>query len=148
VTWVYDTDDADLGKREVIADLSESVTAARTVLAGIPESMRPRLRAHAFMHLQGWLRDDVDSLSKGIATDNGILLIGQPESLERCLTYCRTALTWFPDYKVLDALYAEIKPSPVLKLPRPSTYEMGRLIDDGEKTLAKLRAMADKKSAQ
>jgi hypothetical protein len=111
--------------------------------------MRPRMRAHAFMHLQGRLSDQIDYLSKGLATDNWIILTGMPDSsLERCLTECKTAVTWFPDYKVLDALYAEIKPSPVLKLPRPSIYEMGRLIEDGEKILAKLRAMAGNKNAR
>jgi hypothetical protein len=147
VTWVYDTDEGDLGNREAIAELVESVTAARAVLAGIPDSLRPRLRAHAFMHLQGALSDQVDYLSKGIATDNWILLSGMPErSLERCLSDCKTALTWFPDHKVLHALYAQIKPADVLMLPRPSACEMRRLIDDGEKILVKLHAIAASKS--
>ncbi len=150
VTWVYDRDDNDLGNREVIADLAESVTAARAVLAGIPDSLRPRLRAHAFTHLQDALRDQIEYLSKGIATDNSILLSGMPEqTLERFLGYCRTALTWFPDYKELDRAYAQVKKyAEPLKLPRPDLFEMRRLIEDGEKILPKLRAIAAAKASR
>jgi hypothetical protein len=147
VTWVYDTDESDMGKREVIADLAESVTAARSILAGIPDSVRPRLRAHAFMHLQGWLQDQVDRFSKAIATDDSftLALMGE-ESLARCLSSSKTAVTWFPDYKVLDELYKSFKSSQYPKLARPSVFELQRLIEDGEKILAKVRAMAKDKS--
>src|SRR5437899_3187450 len=52
VTWVCDGDDVDLGRRDVVAELAESVAAARFVLAGVPASAVPRLRAHAMMRLQ------------------------------------------------------------------------------------------------
>jgi hypothetical protein len=52
VSWVYDSDETDLGRRDGLAELAESVAAARTVLAGVPASALPRLRAHALMRLQ------------------------------------------------------------------------------------------------
>jgi hypothetical protein len=60
--------------------------------------------------------------------------------LDSLLADCKTASTWFPDYKQLDAVYEAYKPPAVLKLPRPSNYEMGVLIADGEALLRKLRA--------
>jgi len=53
VTWVYDGDDGDSGT-EVSRGLGRKRHAAPTVLAGIPESLRPRMvgpRLHAFAGL-------------------------------------------------------------------------------------------------
>jgi hypothetical protein len=139
VTLVYDTDEADLGRRDLLDELAESVTAARGVIAGVSPAAVPRLRAHALMRLQANLDFKVKSLSRAIATGNGFVLTTAAE-LERLLADCKTASAWFPDYKQLDALYEAYKPSAVLKLPRPSNYEMGVLIADGEALLRRLRA--------
>lgn len=61
------------------------------------------------------------------------------EELERLVSECKTASTWFHDYRELDAIYEAHRPHPVLKLPRPSNYEMGVLILDGEALVRKLR---------
>jgi hypothetical protein len=139
VTCVYDTDEADLGRRDVLAELVESVTAARGVIAGVPATAVPRLRAHALMRLQAKLDFEVKSLSRAIATGNGFVHTTAAE-LESLLADCKTASTWFPDYKQFDALYEADKPPAALKLPRPSSYEMGLLLADGEALLRKLRA--------
>lgn len=138
VTWVYDGDEKDLGRRDVIAELAESVNAARFVLAGVPESALPRLRAHAMMNLQSILDHEVKSLSRALATGNGFVFT-TAEELERLVSECKTASTWFHDYRELDAIYEAHRPHPVLKLPRPSNYEMGVLILDGEALVRKLR---------
>lgn len=139
VTWVYDADEADLGRRDVLADLAESVTAARGVIAGVSPTAIPRLRAHALMRLQANLDFEVESLSRAIATGNGLVLTTAAQ-LETLLADRKTASAWFLDYKELDALYEAYKPPALLKLPRPSNYEMGVLIADGEALLRKLRA--------
>jgi hypothetical protein len=90
------------------------------------------------MRLQANLDFEVKSLSRAIATGNGFVLTTAAQ-LEGLLADCKTASTWFPDYKQLDALYEAYKPPAVLKLPRPSNYEMGVLIADGEALLGKLR---------
>jgi hypothetical protein len=71
---------------------------------------------------------------------------GWIDLLERNLEQCRTASTWFSDQKQLDTLYEAIKPHPGLKLPRPSTFRLTQLIEEGEVLLKRLREIQEERA--
>ena len=135
VCAVHDTEDSELGDRDWIRELSESVTAVRSVAAGLPDSVRNTFRAEAFARAQGHLDETIAHVARDLATNRSIVFWDGP--LEDVLKSAKEAMTWFGKQDDLDAANA-LRKDWDKRLPTPNLYTLGQLVRDGDATLAKV----------
>lgn len=142
VCALHDTEEGELGDRDWIRELSESLTATRNVMAGPPEAGRSAFRAEAFARFQGVLKSEFSELAEALATDDWLSLWS--DGIGRTLPLARTARSWFTNQSELDAADAlAMKNQKRRKHPKPSLYEMDTLIKDSEAALAKAKAASE-----
>lgn len=147
VTAVHDTPDSELGRRDWIRELSESLSVARAVLGGLPDAARQTLRADTFARLQTNLDEYITESAKVLATDNSLLLFGMEQPLGACLDDARVALTWFQTQDALDAASA-LRKFPDNELRRPSLFQLGGLVESGKTVLGKVQDFGAKRKAE
>jgi hypothetical protein len=83
VCAVYDTDQSELGNGDWIRELAESVTAVRSVMAGLPDNVRNTFRAETFARAEQHLDETITVVARSLAT--GGMLASWDDILEGAL---------------------------------------------------------------
>ena len=138
VYGVHNIEEQDLGDRDWIRELSESITVVRSVLIGLPDDTRRAFKAEAFARAQAHLDELVAKIARLMATDGGWVLTWS-DTLASELASAKEARGWFSKQEDLDAANALRRQNTLPPLPRPYLYIMDELIRDGEATLANAR---------